>query len=537
MRGTTGLAEAREHDSDERAYALGAKVSILVATILRLWQITSVSTLNLHIIRQMVAAMQARHFADGYGNVLRPLIDVAFWPIQPHTPVAIGLEPPLGPLAVGLFSRVFGFQAWYGNVLSVALAAASAWLVYLLVRRFTRHGAAALACLLVFLFAPEAYKYARTFQPETLVTLASLACVWFTVCWTDSEAEDGPGSRRAVTSKWAAVGMLALTVFAKANYAFIILVVLVAVVARFGWRRLISWDALLAVLFVLGPALAYYVPANLAADGSQAAYTLGAAAGGFATNWLQPTFWFVLGGWLGAWFFLPGLAAVAIGVFTLRGDRYPRHDNVMLWGWLAAVFVFFEAMGPTILAPHSYYFLPAWPIGCILIGRAADVGLGALAGARARWMPSASTVATIAVAAALVAAAGSAWMLRGYYAETAVEMRVLDSGAALIERSTGPEDKIVFQTEDWGVSLYLSFASRRLGWQIDTGLGRQPFLREITAVRQAGARYLFVSTLGTGDRYVNSPEERAGLANQLASARDAYREVGTSAEGVLFDLR
>jgi hypothetical protein len=265
--------------------------------------------------------------------------------------------------------------------------------------------------------------------------------------------------------------------------------------------------------------------------------------GGFATNWMLADFWSTLGLWLGAWFFLPGLAAVAVGVYTTRGGRYPRADNVLLWGWLAAVFVFFEAMGPTILAPHSYYFLPAWPVGCLLIGRAADAGLDALG--RARWlarvrvprMSGAATTVALTIAAALLAAVGSAWMLRGYYAETDVEMRVLDSGAALIERSTRPADRVVFQTEDWGVSLYLSFASRRIGWQIDPVPDRGHFLADLAAARKAGARYLFVSTLGTGDRYVNSPEERASLADQLAAARSAYRELGTSDEGVLFDLR
>lgn len=520
------MTKTDEQRIDTRA-RLAACSMVAVATVLRLINIADPATLNLHIQRQLVGVMIARNYLEGHGTLVRGLIDVSQWPNP--TPWSLGLEFPFLPLAAAGLGRVFGFQPWYGNVIAVLASGGAALALWSLAERLLPRPWTRFAALGVFLYAPEAYKYSRTFQPESLQLLLSVIAVHATIRWTDEELTgDVRLARRWLLATTAAVTLLLLN---KGTWVFVVLGLVGIVLMRVGWRRLLKVDVILCAVAAIVPSAIYYPLAAQAADAAQAAFTGPQMLRGVLLNWFDAGFWAVAYGWLSAWFFVPGLLALAVGAAGVALDR--DEPGRWLLAWTGSALVYLVAIGPVILAPHSYYFLPVWAPGCLLIGR----GLGLADRLPAvRRATSWRGVAIVAAVLAIVAAAGSFWMLRGYYTETRAEMKLYADAGDMIARASAPGDLVVFRSEDWGISLYAAYVSHRRGWSIESDQSPAEFLRTLADARARGARFVFITTFATGERYLDRPTELAATRAQLATVRAQYAEVGGTPEGVLFDL-
>lgn len=504
--------------ASSRQISLAALASIAIATILRLWSITDPATLNLQIIRQMIGAMQSRNLALGDGSWFRPLIDVAWYPNDP--PVFAALEFPIAPWMTAALYSVFGVQTWIGNALSVAFSLAAAWLFFLIARRLLRSDVAALAALVPFLFLPEAYKYSRLIQPDPLSLALLMLVVYAALRATDAEAT----SRR-----WLLVGFvsLAFLLLNKVNWAVFALVPAAVLAADAGWRQALRLKVLAAAALSAVPAAAWHVWSSRASDldtfGEVATQEMLAR---LLTNWSDPAFWSAVADGLNAWFFLPGLALVFAGALLAARAR-SREDRVLLV-WVAATFLYLYVVGPTLLAPHRYYFLPLLPIGCLLIGRVAVALEGFKLGRR---LARPKTAAVLAVGLSLVLAVGSWWMLRGYYAETSEEMAHFARAGEVVAANTDTDDLVVFETEDWGVTLWVSYVAERRGWTMVPP-------EALPDVVERGAEYVFASSGAYAEKYSTFNGDAEWLLKRPAEIVSAGgREVASVPEGTLLRLK
>lgn len=511
-----------------REYAVAAAVSIGIATVLRLWKVADPATLNLHVIRQMIGAMQARNMALGVTSWFKPAIDVAWLPSDP--PWFMSLEFPLVPWITAALYRAFGTHIWFGNVLSILFSACAAWVFYLIARRLLKSELMSLAVLLPFLFLPEAYKYSRLIQPDSLSMLSLLFTIYGALRFVEAESTDGDFTSVA-RRRWFALTLLGLAVMLlnKVNYAPLALVPAGVVVVGLGWRRLLARDMLIALPLAVLPAALWYVWSSRAAEFDQFGVVVqNSVLLKLLENWRDPLFWGAVSQGVQGWLFLPGVVLVGVGFVIATRNARNSEDRILVL-WAAATFVYLYVVGPDLLAPHRYYFLPVLPVAALLMGRFGTWLLGCWPSLDTSGRPA--FVALVAALLSGVLAVGSWWMLRGYYAETHAEMMVYSKAGEMIRANTQTDDLLDFETEDWGVTLYIAYVAERRGWTYLDDSGRAEVIK-------LGATYAFVSSAPYAEKYLNTAEEAAVLdARRASTEADSVRIAGSDEYGTLFRLK
>lgn len=503
-------------------------VTILVATVLRLSDIGSAATLNLHIIRQMIGLSVARNFAREGVDFLRPLLDVAWWPADP--PWSMGLEFPLVPAIHAALFRIFGEHFWLANATSVIISAIAAALFLALARDLLADDAGALGSLIVFVFLPEAYKYSRTIQPDSLALLLSIAFLLACRRWMVAEREE-ERSRRSAVWRLSVLCCGVLLALVKLNYLFVLLPGVFMIAGTRGWRRLLRFDTALGATAIVGTAAAYLVASSNASDFPQAGLLLsGSALPGLLANWSDPAFWGSVESGLGAWFTLPGAAIAAIGI-SLLAKGGSRENRYLLLGWSLSLAAYLWLMGPDLLGPHMYYFLPLLPLasigvgGCVVELRRRIAVAGRL---------SARMVAAATVLVAVVAAGGAWWALRGYFTTTGLEMADHEAVGRLVSENTDSDDLLLYVSEDWGITLYVAYVAERRGWHVPPSAELFEEMLEEAGAR--GARYVVVQKPLHADRYLTDEGEYEAYVTVSAIARSDLEVAKESPEAVLYSL-
>ncbi len=126
---------------------------------------------GLHHVRMNETAAIARNFYENSMNILYPQID---WGGDGPGYVEEGFQ--LYAFLVAFLYKVFGVSDVAGRGLSLLFYALSAVMLFLLARRLFNQRAA-LFSLFFFGVAPLGIYYGRSFQPDSLMLLCSLAAV------------------------------------------------------------------------------------------------------------------------------------------------------------------------------------------------------------------------------------------------------------------------------------------------------------------------------------------------------------------------
>ena len=166
----------------------------------------------------------ASNIANGLGYVHR------FPQLEAH-PTAF--RPPLYPILLGAFYRVFGEHLVVGRLLSMALGMGVVLLAFLLARRIAGWRAAMVAGLLVAVYPPLLAN--DTFlltEPLSLLLLLGMLHV-------------------LDRGRWAWAGVLCgLSILSRPSAQFIVVVVAIWVLWRLGWKRALYFAGVTALVVV-----------------------------------------------------------------------------------------------------------------------------------------------------------------------------------------------------------------------------------------------------------------------------------------------
>ncbi len=199
-----------------------------------------------HQYRQYDTAALARNFAEESLNVFYPRVD---W--RGNSPGYVEVEFQAFTLPVALLYRVFGVHEWLARILNIFFYAATAFLLFRLTRRVF-DGRVALLAAGLYSFLPLSFSVSRSFQPDTLMMLCTVAGIYYFLLWIEQD-------------NWKLLLLSALSMAVAVlikPYCMYIGVPLIYLCARkFGWRFLIKPAVWLYALTVILPMAAWYVHA------------------------------------------------------------------------------------------------------------------------------------------------------------------------------------------------------------------------------------------------------------------------------------
>ena len=157
-------------------------------------------------------------------------------------PYTVSNYPPVYPLVLSPFGRIWGPALWYGRVLSALGVVAASVFVALILISLTGNRIAALVGSLVLLAFPPVSYWASLYRVDALALALSLGGIWVAVRWT--------GARLAVP---AAALLLVAAIFTRQSYGIAAPLAAAVWIGRTAsWRRAL---ALVGLIGVLGTAL------------------------------------------------------------------------------------------------------------------------------------------------------------------------------------------------------------------------------------------------------------------------------------------
>ncbi len=419
--------------------------------------------------RQADTAAIARNFFEEEGGLLYPRVD---W--RGATPGYAETNFPLYPYAVSLLYQLLGeAEESMGRALSALFSVVTAWLLYVLSRRWGGDLWSARCTAALFLTFPLNVFFGRAFMPEALMLLLSVAALLTFDRWLED------GLKMSLLAAWATAAACFLVKVPTCYLGF----PLVALAwSRHGWgflRRVDMWGYLAGVLL---PVTLWHLHAYSLYE--QTGLTFGVFGSTGYDKWttslllLDPGFYALVGHRLAEAVFTPvGLALVLLGLAWWRAgegrDWVPRV-------WLASL-VLYLLLVPEGNRKLHYYQLPFVPIGALFAGRILGDLLGveaaAVAGWRQRLLRYPLAARRAGVGLALAAVAGFSVSAVGPYyrppydaydyfarchAAGAVLDHVLPHDALLVvgdvDENAGAPDRAQRPT--------LLYYSHRKGWQI-----------------------------------------------------------------------
>ena len=382
-----------------RTWALVAVLS--AAALLRAYHVTA-PYVDLSAWRSLDYASMARNFYETSYNILLPRADWA------GPAGVIESELPLLPWLVALFYPIVGVQAWLGRLVTLVLGVVGIAYLYALIRRLLGAETALLSALVLALYPLHLY-FSRTFQPDVPMMTAMTAALYHFDRYLS-----GAGYKHGV----GAIAAIALAGCFKLSALFVGLPMLALVVARRGWRGLVSPGVWTIGLGGLLPVFLWYAHARQLY--LTYGYTVGILSGGHdklqtLTYLTMPWWWRVMiTDRVWRWILTPaGVILFLLGLGTLfrrwKRAREPetRGNVAVVAAWLISgcLFVLIVAEG-NLDMPH-YQLMVTVPASVV-------TGLGLwdlLRRLRARHVSPAKALLVTAVALL----AGTTWTLRHAY--------------------------------------------------------------------------------------------------------------------------
>jgi 4-amino-4-deoxy-L-arabinose transferase-like glycosyltransferase len=148
---------------------------------LRLFEIDG-SILNYHFIRQVDTAAIARNFAEEGMNILFPRID---W--RGSSSGMVEGEFPLFTYSVALLYRLFGEHVEFARLLNLIFFALTMLVLFKLGKRLFDTPTALLA-IAIYAFNPLAATFDHSFQPDSLLALATITTLYSFWRWCETGA-------------------------------------------------------------------------------------------------------------------------------------------------------------------------------------------------------------------------------------------------------------------------------------------------------------------------------------------------------------
>lgn len=369
-------------------------------------------------------------------------------PVEAEAAIAMAdsleeFEPPIFETVVAWTYMLIGREVlWVARIYSSLAWLAAGVLLYEVARRFTspRGGWVSLA---FFLFVPSSSLIGRVFQPDPLMILGIVACLYAHVRWTDT----GEG-RWALLS--GAFGGAAILIKAFALLPVLGLWVAGRMLAgRAGLRDRSAWISLGLILTIPG---VYY------------GLTLQQVSSGYVEFWtwtflpmlLQLRFYT---GWLSMIRHLMDATALLAGLAgTLLLPRPGRHLAIGLWAGTVA----YGLSVPWQTTTHDYYSLPFLPLVALGLAPLGDRVLGEVANSGRVWRWALGLIAACAIAYSALLTR-NAWMATDYRSEPADWRRI---GKAI------PRDGATLAlTHEYGYRLMYYGRRQVSSWPSATDLG------------------------------------------------------------------
>jgi hypothetical protein len=387
---------------------------ILLSALAHTYQIDS-PLFDKHPYRQFDTAAVARNFYDSGMNILYPQVD---W--RGSGEGYVEMEFQVYTYTTAVLYRIFGPHEWLGRAVSTVCYVLSAILLFLLVRRAFDERAALFA-VLFYSILPLTFYHTRTFQPSAMLSLGSIAAVYFFWAWTEDE-------------RWWQLGLawLGVTIAAliKPPSLYLTIPLTYLGIRAFGLRvfaRPVLWGFVAAVLVPVF--LWYYHAYHLWIDYGN---TLG-VSGTLAKRGLWSPFdarWLSLGKRLAERLAFStatplGLLFLAAGFLSWPG----RRSRVFLW-WLVG-FAVFVLIVPGVHMGHDYYQLPVAFVVMAYMGYGATVLLD-------RGVFSRRVIAGLVV----VMLISSVYHMIPWYEISSGDFERLRFGQHLAELTT-PDDRII----------------------------------------------------------------------------------------------
>jgi hypothetical protein len=503
--------------------ATGRRAGLFLMLLLLMGTVSRVTTLWIPPFegpfawRQYDTAAIARNFSEGPFQILYPQID---W--RGNSPGYVESEFPLYPAIVAVLYRVGGSHEWIGRAVNVAVYIGSALLLFALVRRLMGE-AEALWAVFFYSVLPLSFIYTRTFQPDALGALGSLAGIYFFFRWTQEERK----THLALSAAGTCVAILI-----KPFHICLGIPLLWMSWRRFGWRRFTRGDLWLCALAALGPAVLWYIHAAGLWYMYGNTFTVFVGPPGLMLPGpfdplrliaVRPLALIVIGKLLTP----PGALLLLAGIFLGKRD-----SSRVLAAWTLG-FMLVAAVAAMSFMHHEYYLLS------LSFVAAAWMGAGSAALWRGGRMALRTSRGLLVLLLALLLLSSTLQIrellrLQDRYEAT----RSLD---ARVERLTEPDALVIFlrpyfPREQKGHNQHRTaqgefcsslprdfYLSHRKGFSLDADAATPEF---IETLRKRGARYLATPYLGVF-------EQEPLLAPSLAQR---YQLLALSPEGALYRL-
>jgi hypothetical protein len=184
---------------------------ILVFFLIRLVGITNPPLEIAHSWRMVTTNMYARNFLEIDNNILYARVDMAG-----ELSGITAKEFPIYNYLIYLISLVFGWQDWYGRLISLLVSSLGTWYYFLLVKRFVGERHAFFSTLV--LMSSIWFAYSRKIMPDTFSMSLVLASFYYGICYLYS----GKGYRLTL---YLLLGMAGTLSKIPSSYVFVLFLV------------------------------------------------------------------------------------------------------------------------------------------------------------------------------------------------------------------------------------------------------------------------------------------------------------------------
>ncbi len=135
-----------------------------------------------HNWRQVTGLMVARNYHEGQTDFSHPMIDDIGVGESASSGI-VGMEFPILNYLFALIADIFGYDHWYGRLISLLIGSIGLWWFYLLVKRWRDENEAFIA--LLFLATSVWFAFSRKFMPDVASISLSLGALYYALKYFD----------------------------------------------------------------------------------------------------------------------------------------------------------------------------------------------------------------------------------------------------------------------------------------------------------------------------------------------------------------
>lgn len=314
---------------------------IFIGAIARLYKINN-PLMEWRWWRPHETAALARNFYEGDMNILYPQVD---W--RGDTTGYVESEFPIYPYMVANLYRVFGVHESLGRILNIFFYVLSASLLFQLTRRVYDKRAALIA-VIFYSIVPLSFFYTRSFWNDVLLSLCSIAGVYFFLIWTDE-----------LRIRYLLLSLLGIciAVLVKPPSLYLGIPILYLSYRKFGWRLFKRIELWFYVVGVLVPTVIwYYHGYHLWRIHGNTFGIIGINTTGIIWP-LNDRRWLSLVKALSYYHIFEvvtpfGFLFLLLGIFTVNSKQH------QLFHWWVVGFILYILLVPSGHRGHDYYQLP-----------------------------------------------------------------------------------------------------------------------------------------------------------------------------------